>query len=375
MPFSMNDDKPFGPNTTYNQIIKNKKEEEKRKLEEKKKEEERRKKIEGKIKNNFSKDNLGETARANLIFDEVNIDWYNKCNRYGYIDPYHNDTISKEFLFFTKPDLNIFTDNTCATLVDGVNTDPILLEAAKRMPNVLRQLQSSVPNPDGFNNPFMFLLSNAVASKLDLPGITADSQEVTSNIMGTTIQYRGHSLKSDNGYDFSLSFKDTAYLEVYTLAKCYDEYMRLIKLGETSPKKEYIEARIIPEQFSIYKFLIGSDGETILYYAKLTGCYFTDVPRSDMGDPGNDGFKYSLSFHAQFVEDMSPYILSDFNYIMSDIRVGTDYLPVFNQKTVVSNSWAKYPKIIKADANDPIYGKRVARRGVNYDYFLKWIKE
>lgn len=364
MPFNMNDNKPIAPNTTYNKVIERNKH-----ISE---EESFNKFVEKRSK--YSMDKLSDNG-ANLIFSEPSIEWYNKCNRYGYIDPYHNDTITREFLFFTKPDLNIFKDNTCSSLVDGVNTNPVLSEVKGRMPDVLRQLQISVPNSDGSTNPFMFLLTNAVASKLDLPGISADAQDSTVNIMGTSIQYRGHSLKSDNGYDFSLSFKDTAYLEVYSLAKCYDEYMRLIKLGEASPKKEYIEARIIPEQFSIYKFLVGSDGETIIYYAKLTGCYFTDVPRTDMGDPGNEGFKYSLSFHAQFVEDMSPYILSDFNRVVNKYCEKTNYLPVFNEDSVINNNWAKYPKIIRADVSNPVYGKRVARRGVNYDYFLKWVKE
>ena len=224
----------------------------------------------------------------------------------------------------------------------------------------------------------MYLLSNNVTSKLDLPGISADSKESTSNIMGVNIQYRGHSYKSDNGYDFTLSFTDTAYLDIYTMLKAYDEYMRLLKTGEGNdrevkfrPIKKYIENRIISEQFSIYKFLIGEDGETILFYAKLTGCYFTDVPRSDMSDPGNDGFKYSVSFHAQFVEDSNPMILSEFNRISpakSNIYMNTyDY-----ENNVVDNTWARWPKIIRVDRNNDL---QVERRGTKYDYRLKWVND
>ena len=240
---------------------------------------------------------------SNLFIKRSDADWYSKCNRYGWIDPFDTDRVTREYLFFTKPDLNIFNNET-KKILDKVARNPIINEAVSRMPNTVAQLQSSVKNPDGKKGAFMFLLSNAVASKLDLPGISAESHESTTNIMGASIQYRGHSLKSDNGYDFSLSFKDTAYLEIYTLAKVYDEYMRMIKQGIIAPKEKYIINHIISEQFSIYKFLVGSDGETIIYYAKATGCYITDVPRSDMGDPSDEGFKYSLSFHAQFIEDM-----------------------------------------------------------------------
>lgn len=309
---------------------------------------------------------------SNLFFDK-NIDWYSRINRYGWIDPFDTDRITREFLFFTKPDLNLFDgDNVLASqLVDELYDNVFFKEVANRMPNILTQLTKSVPDPDGRNNPFMYLLSNAVTSKLDLPSISAESQESTQNIMGTSIQYRGHSLKSDNGYDFSLSFTDTAYLEIYTLVKCYDEYMRLLRLGYCSPKHEYITARIIPEQFSIYKFLIGSDGETIIYYAKLTGCYFTDVPRSDMADPG-DEVKFSLSFHAQFVEDMNPQILEEFNKLTSSCyHYTSDYMKVYRNDHV-NNEWARYPAIVKAYRSSNKYGKRVDRRHVNYDYFLKW---
>lgn len=328
--------------------------------------------INGKIKS-LVKDT--DVLGSNLFFpDTINNDttWYNKVNRYGWINPYNHDRVIREYLFFTKPDLYLFDGSTANVnnLVSGVKDNSVIYEAASRMPKVLTQLQYSITDPDGKFNPFMYLLTNAVKSKLDLPGISADSNSSTENIMGTNIHYRSHSLKSDNGYDFSLSFTDTAYLEIYTLAKCYDEYMRLIKLGEAEPKEIYITNRIIPEQFSIYKFLVGSDGETILYYAKLTGCYFTDVPRSDLSDPGEE-IKFSLSFHAQFVEDMNPQILKEFDIISN--RGGNNFMSVFNGENV-NNQWAKYPRVIRANKTDPIYGKRVARRGVEYDYFLKWIK-
>ena len=326
----------------------------------------------------------------NLIFPIVKQNWYNKVNRYGWIDPYNHDKVVREFLFFTKPDLSLYGTYTSEGEVHGGKygvvglrsdmSNPIIVETSKRMPYVLTQLQSSVTDPDGKVNPFMYILTNAVKSKLDLPTISTDSQESTSNIMGTSIHYRGHSYKSDNGYDFSLSFTDTAYLEIYHMVKCYDEYVRMIKIGTIAPYKKYILDRVIPEQFSIYKFLVGSDGETILYYAKLTGCYFTDVPRSDMADPG-DEIKFSLSFHAQFVEDMNPQILKEFSILTNYAKSRSSakdlkYLNVYNANMgIVDNKWATYPTIIKATSNgNSNYSKRVARRNVKYDYFLKWIE-
>ena len=325
---------------------------------------------------NFNK--LPDVLASNHIFSKNDIKKYNRFSRYGYIDPYNTEQVTREFLFFTKPNLNIFGDGTGNTIPYDSELNsylaniPFFNEANARHKDALRQLEYAVKDSAGTRNPFMYLLSNTVSSKLDLPGISADSRESTPNIMGTSIQYRGHSYKSDNGYDFTLSFNDTANLEVYTLLKAYDEYMRLLKTGEVRPMRKYIVNRIISEQFSIYKFLIGSDGETILYWAKLTGCYFTDVPRGDLSDPGNDGFKYSVSFHAQFVEDSNPMILSDFNRVSPGGKRTKNIADTYNYNTgTVDNAWVRWPKIVAVSKDSDL---QVKRRGTAYDYRMKWIK-
>jgi hypothetical protein len=332
----------------------------------------------------FAFKNIGKSLAANKIFSKNDIELYNMYSRYGYIPLYTNEQVCREYLFFTKPDLNIFGDGKSslvrydAELNKSLADIPFFTEANIRNGNALRQLQYSVMDnhpTKSAQNPFMYLLSNTVSSKLDLPSISAETRESTANIMGTSLQYRGHSYKSDNGYDFSLSFTDTAYLDVYTLVKAYDEYIRLLKTGENDlrPMRRYIISRIVSEQFSIYKFLIGEDGETILFYAKLTGCYFTDVPRSDMSDPGNDGFKYSVSFHAQFVEDSNPIILSEFNRI-SPSRLSNTYADVNTydiDNAVVDNTWVRWPKIVAVESSTDL---RVKRRGTNKDYRMKWFK-
>ena len=330
---------------------------------------------EGKIIENekteaFNIENLGETLAANGFFTKNRLQPYNYISRHGFFPIYDHEQVTREYLFFTKPDLNLFTDNA-GNLNAYLASIPFFSVANDRASNALKQLQSSVTDSMGVYNPFMYLLSNRVTSKLDLPGISAESKESTSNIMGTSIQYRGHSYKSDNGHDFSLSFTDTAQLEIYTMLKAYDEYMRLLKTGEVAPKKVYIENRIISEQFSIYKFLVGEDGETILFYSKLTGCYFTDVPRGDMSDPGPDGFKYSVSFHAQFVEDSNPMILSEFNRI-SPGGSKKNYANTYDYKNnVVDNTWVRWPVIVPVSREND---KQVERRGTSYDYRLRWIK-
>lgn len=336
---------------------------------------------------NFYVNNMNSVMHRNGFFSTGEDDWYNAVNRFSWVDHRNHIHYNREYLFFTKPDLYLMDGSSLqdAQLSHPLKDVPIFIDAYQNHREVLGQLQYSINDINGRPTPFMFLLTNAVTSKLDLPGISAESQESTSNIYGTSITYRTHSLKSDNGYDFTLSFNDTKTLEVYTLAKIYDEYIRMNKTGQIDvlgdhaqdPKskaniyKDYIINRVIPEQFSIYKFLIADDGETIVYYAKATGCYITDVPRAEFGDPSDGPVKLSLSFHANFIEDNNPLILTEFNNVSLATNLrgqGERYSDIWTPDGI-NNEWVVFPCI---RAYNDI---RSTGKGVYKDYRLKWTRE
>jgi hypothetical protein len=67
---------------------------------------------------------------------------------------------------------------------------------------------------------------------------------------------------------------------------------------------------------------------------------------------------------------MNPYILAEFSRITSKFgNAKNEYLPIYSSQTIVDNSWGRVPKIVKVYKN---MDNRVARRGVEYDYRLKW---
>lgn len=325
---------------------------------------------------NASIDRMGSTMRSNLFppSKEKSKNRHTVFSRWGIVDPFSRQNVLKEFLFFTKPDLRIFK-NRNGELVDELTNVPFFLEMNARYREVLWQLQQT---DCWYKSPFMNLLTNTVTSKLDMPDISAETSTTTNNIMGYNISLRGHSLKSDGGSDFNLSFNDYGTTEVYQMAKAYDSYMRLIQTGEVAPFRVYSENNILFDQFSIYKFLVGDDGETILYYAKFTGCYFTNVPRGDFSDPSELG-KCSLGFHAQFVEDSKPEILLDFMRTISKATGDkNDVAKVYNAMDGnVNNNMVWMPYIAIATANTG-EARSLRRSTYNtqdsyYDYRLKWL--
>ena len=331
---------------------------------------------------------MSDTLWANGIYNRQDIEWYTKFCRLGIKDPYNAPTGSKEYLFFTKPDLNLI--RPYSGIIDSINMNPQLSnqpyfkELIERYPGVITQLQSSWSRDD--SNPFMAVLSNSLKNTLDLPAIESDVIETSETIYGSAYNYRGWGYKSDEKLSFSLEFEDTKYLEIYNLVKAYEEYERLKHMGMVTPpnidKPEetgiymnyYIKNKVLHDQFSIYKFIVEDDGETILYYAKLWGVFIKNVPRDTFSEMKIEGgLTYAVEFEAAFVDDMNPMILSDFNSLVYDkYKDKTVDLPIYNvEKRMIDGSWATIPMISKVKTSDINWN---GPKNMKYIYKLKWRK-
>ena len=259
--------------------------------------------------------------------DEINL--YDKTYRFGLFNPYGSLTNTREFLFFTKPDLNIFARNRNGSLVQnsGVLTSelgdiPFWQDLAKNRKKTIEMLQLSYNSRDNFNH----LLQNQVISNLDIPSLTAETIDTPVNMYGVGFSYRGSSEASDDSFEFSLEFKDTKWLDTYYFFKAYEEYETLKHHGTIAPWQWYIENKIIHDQFSIYKFLVDEDMETIIYYAKFYGVMPKSLPRDSFSTANFDnGLSYSVDFKAAFFEDMKPEIIYDFNHLSKNFYDSQKY--------------------------------------------------
>ncbi len=323
----------------------------------------------------FSPDSSDMKAlmRANGIYDRYQMNWYKKFSRFGIIDPYNTLTGTREYIFITKPDLCIL--NSSGNLSKVLSSSAFFVDAVRRYKNVAAQLQSSYSSGDG---PFMTMLSNAVTSPLDIPGINADLIETAGNVTGTKISYRGTSIKSDQDHDFTLEFEDTKYLDVYMLFKIYDEYEKLKWRGlidfaqaeNASRWLNYTINKVLHDQMTIYKFIVADDGSRIVYWARITGCTPTSIPResfSSMEDSVQQ--KITVGWKGHFVRDMDPIIISQFNILVNPY-LGSTELPLFDTTThTVNGDWAAMPYIEIREVNDPNRMENNRR-----EYFLKWTK-
>lgn len=316
---------------------------------------------------NTSNDTFKSLLNAAHIYDRSEIEWYTKFNRFGCLDPYNTLTTTREYIFMTKPDLHIFANsNTTSVLNPELEKYPIWEDALVRYNDVLQQLQYSV---NGQDKPFINLFTNSIKSSVDLPDISTTDVQTSENVYGTYMTYRRSSITSDEQHEFSIEFEDTKYTEVYMWFKLYDEYEKLKDLGAVTPPNElYIINKIIHDQMALFKFIVGEDGETLIYWAKMWGVYPKGVPRNAFSDlSSGDSLKISVSFKAQFVDDMDPNILVDFNRltIPNGLPSIKKILPIYDKSIGrVSGEWAGNPFITKTNN---------AKLGID-QYKFKWMR-
>ena len=292
----------------------------------------------------FNSDDVVEDLEARGIYDKRSLRWDSKFSRIGIADPYNATTNTYEYVFFTKPDLHLMNGSVAND--ELTNHSSFFSDAISRYPHIVDQLQFSysMNRNGGTLSP---LLTNAMNGNLDLPSISADTIETPQNVFGVKMDYRGSSYKSDEDFDFTIEFKDTKYLEVYMWLKMYDEYERLKWRGHvTPPSDSYVVNKILHDQIAIYKFIVGDDGMSLLYWARILGAFPVSVPRDTFGNKVEGELTYSTNWHGQFVSDMDPAILVDFNNITAPYRGSMTYLPLYDSKNHRFNpTWAKSPVI------------------------------
>lgn len=303
----------------------------------------------------LSSDSMKSLLHAHNIFSRNEIDLCNKTYRFGLFNPYGAATTTKEFLFFTKPDLNILKrDNYSGIVSNSLNEIlqyfPYWREMYESRYRLIPLLQQSVDTKDKFNH----LLQNQVISNLETPGLSAETTETPTNMYGVGFSYRGSSEASDDTFDFSLEFKDDKWLDIYHYFKSYEEYETLKHHGLIAPYRKYIERKEIHDQFSIYKFLVDEDMETILYYAKYYGVMPKSLPRDVFSNANfENGISYSIDFRAAFFDDMKPEIISDFNELSRAYFNSQKYqIDIYNDVVGrIDNRPATAAYIIKSPSN------------------------
>lgn len=283
-------------------------------------------------------------------------DQTNKLNRFKIIHPDGVFQPATGYVFMTKPDLNIFS--TSSDIRTEISDRYEFYDMTRNIKNrsILRQLQISNATDNGFIN----MITN-YAENFDLSDDVIKTDETATAFMGWNVVYGGTTVDSRKADTFSISYTDDKDIGLYKLHYIWVEYINLIKKGMIEPKLEHKKNRILDYASSLFYFLVAEDGEKIIYAAKYTGVFPTNIPNSAFNwAQGNFTLpKFSITYQYNFKDDMKlTAICSDFNYISKLGKQG-DGEPIRNPNTGRGGAyWLSNAKIVRD----------------NNDYKLKFIK-
>lgn len=281
----------------------------------------------------FIRDNL-ETLRRNLNiigdknFSNIKDNLFAKFNRFKTEFP--DIELSRTFsqVFFTRPDLNIVTNMGRGhfELHDQVTDDPVFYYLYKNNPNLLLSLTSDMSTEHDFNT----YLSNK-AESFDVPDEYVRTVEHGETFTGFKVQYAKNNIESNTAGTISISYTDDKDLSIYKMHKGWLDYCSKVYRGILRPKDEYIYRKVLDYACSVYYFLLGPDGETILFWSKYLGVFPTNTPASSLSwTKGNNVAlpNFSINYAFSIKEDFNPLALAEFNAnSSSDLTYRRTYEP------------------------------------------------
>lgn len=222
---------------------------------------------------------------------------------YGYFDINDISTYYREYLFFTKPHLNM----------NGLGSySPQYYNFITNFhPNIATDLCSG-------GTGFIPILTNTTVptNGTDVPDSVSMEIETMTNIYGANVSYKGHSLESKYDAEFTVEFADTRFLDVYMMFHFWDMYSSLKTLGYMETLQAYQPPfRRLDDQISVFKIVVGADLSQIVYFGKWTGVFPKNVPKSVFSTVESGNIRIPVQFKAFDYDDMDPVILDEFNMV------------------------------------------------------------
>lgn len=230
-------------------------------------------------------------------------------------DPYFN------YLAIYHPEIIASLTSDFAGLISGNSAAEAGLAAASGSGygNSRVMTSTSLNSPVG-NIPltihtFIPIITSRVES-LQLPDYSLKTNAVVQPYTKYTIPYGMSGLESTTGGTFSINFREDRFYSMHKLFYGWAYYINNVMRNIMQPKLKYSQYGALDYATSIYDFLVDETGENVIYWAKYTGCFPSEVPLSGLGfNKGGAGEKEcSVTFNYFMCEQMDTNILRDFQY-------------------------------------------------------------
>ena len=270
---------------------------------------------------------------------------YYMYNRFKVPDLNMAHTKTFTHVFFSRPDCNLLSKNGSSISINeyaGSNVEVYMLWA--RHPELFKLLTNGFRYFDNHN--FNLLLSNQVSS-FDITDETLSTVEAGKSWNQYEMVY-GDTYSGRFAGEFSCNFEETNDLSVMNLIKLWITYIDAVSRGVWSPSYNLTGGSGISRDYngshaytktldyasSCDIFVVGPDGEQVLYWSKYYGIFPVNTGASALSWSKESGPnpmpKLNIRFKYSFKRDLSPISLLEFNNNSSDDNT---YIPAFDKNS------------------------------------------
>lgn len=202
---------------------------------------------------------------------------------------------------------------------------------------------------------FLPLLTNNVKNM----SLNDDNMDVSKSFQtkeGYGIPLPTNMTTSKASGSITMSFYETANLDIFKTIMLWLEYMDKISNGSFSANPDMIKANMLDFTCSIYYFLLGPDGRTIKYWTRYTSALPTNFPINvfSYNRGQSDQITEDISFAYTVKEDSDPQLLVDFDLVASG--QASQMNPIYTTDADSSGNYDKnqsaYDTLISSSTND-----------------------
>ena len=254
---------------------------------------------------------------------------WNTFNRYYSVYPYLEVDNILQYIFFTRPVLNLCEPFTAGMSTDinfsksGNFTAPKLLEQASNNPiisYIAHTHGECIYNliEYGYKHQFIPYFTGRVES-IQVPDFQIKYYSLNQPYTGYSLPLGGNGIESTTGSSFSVTFRDDESYRILTTHRALLEYIHCVNFGSMDPKLTEngpIAQNYVDYSMSVYQIAVRAEGHEILWFDKFTGVIPTDLPDNIFSFNRNSRVENKISINYQYFHHRAcdPCILRDFNY-------------------------------------------------------------
>ncbi len=259
-----------------------------------------------------------------------NMKYFNVWGHKPSLDPVR---AGKTYVFMTRPDLNF------GYLPNYLTVPYFKMLAQTEIGRILMQylmfpgLTGDVPEIPNFGNadgirsnliddavstsPFIPLVTNLCTQTNGGKDLVLDVHETDADFNGNKNQYAAGMDDIFTIGEVTAEYEDALYSPALFLNYIWALYAHCVSRGICVSKRTYSVNKIIDYFASIYVFVTDMDGQTIIRWAKYSGCFPRSVPMGLIQHSTDLNIEmlrhFSINYAYNAYEPMTPEVITDFN--------------------------------------------------------------